>query len=91
MKTLGATRKMLTGTYVLEYAILGLATAAFATIAGGFSAWYVIARIMKLPFDTVPGPVATTLALGLVITISIGLAGTWRVLGEKPATHLREL
>ena len=91
MKTLGATRRMLTKTYVLEYAILGLATALFATIAGGFSAWYVISGIMKLPFVAVPGPVVTTLVLGLVITITIGLAGTWRVLGEKPASHLREL
>lgn len=91
MKTLGATRRMLTGTYVLEYAILGIATALFATLAGGFSAWYVISSIMKLPFHVAPAPVATTLALGLMITISIGLAGTWRVLGEKPAGHLREL
>lgn len=91
MKTLGATRRMLTGTYVLEYAMLGLATAVFATLAGGFSAWYVVASIMKLPFQPIAWPVLTTLALGLVITISIGLAGTWRVLGEKPAAHLREL
>lgn len=91
MKTLGATRRMLTGTYMLEYAILGLATALFATLAGGFSAWYVVAGIMKLPFQPIAWPVLSTLALGLVITISIGLAGTWRVLGEKPAAHLREL
>lgn len=91
LKTLGATRRMLTGTYVLEYAILGLATALFATAAGGLSAWYVIQKIMKLPFVLLPGPVAVTLALGLLITVTIGLAGTWRVLGQKASQHLREL
>lgn len=91
LKTLGATRQMLTGTYVLEYAILGLATALFATAAGGLSAWYVIQKIMKLPFALLPGPVMITLALGLLITVTIGLAGTWRVLGQKASQHLREL
>ncbi len=91
MKTLGATRAMLVGTYGLEYGLLGLATALFATLAGGASAWYVVARIMKLPFALYPGPVALTLALGLIVTVGIGLAGTWRLLGQKPAQHLREL
>lgn len=91
MKTLGATRSMLIRTYVLEYGLLGLSTALFATAAGGLSAWYVLDRIMKLPFTLSPGPVLTTLVIGLVITIGIGLAGTWAILGQKPAQHLREL
>lgn len=91
MKTLGATRSMLIRTYVLEYGMLGLSTALFATAAGGLSAWYVLERIMKLPFTLSSGPVVTTLAIGLVITIGIGLAGTWTILGQKPAQHLREL
>ena len=91
MKTLGATRMMLIRTYVLEYGLLGLSTALFATVAGGFSAWYVLEKIMKLPFTLSMGPVLATLATGLVITISIGLAGTWAILGQKPAQHLREL
>lgn len=91
MKTLGATRSMLIRTYVLEYGLLGLSTALFATMAGGFSAWYVLEKIMKLPFTLSTGPVLTTLATGLVITITIGLAGTFAILGQKPAQHLREL
>lgn len=91
LKTLGATRWMLIRTYTAEYGILGLATALFAAGAGGVSAWYVIARIMKLPFAFDAQTLFTTLTLGLVITIGIGLLGTWRILGQKAAPHLREL
>ena len=91
LKTLGATRLMLIRTFVLEYGILGLCTALFAALAGGISAWYVIARIMKLPFVFDGATLAFTLLLGLAITIAVGLAGTWRILGQKASHHLREL
>ena len=91
LKTLGATRLMLIRTFVLEYGILGLCTALFAALAGGISAWYVIARIMKLPFVFHGATLVFTLLLGLAITIAVGLAGTWRILGQKASHHLREL
>ncbi len=91
LKTLGATRLMLIRTYVLEYGILGASTALFAALSGGFSAWYVITRIMKLPFSFDTLTMLATLAIGLCITVGIGLAGTWRILGQRAAPHLREL
>lgn len=91
LKTLGATRWMLVRTYLFEYAILGLSTAAFAIISGGFSAWYVVSRIMKLPFGIDVPTVMITLLVGLCITVIIGLLGTWRILGQRAAPFLREL
>lgn len=91
LKTLGATRSMLIRTYVLEYGLLGVSTALFAALSGGFSAWYVVSRIMKLPFALDGLTLAVTLAVGLSITVGIGLAGTWRILGQRAAPHLREL
>ncbi|CLQ79372.1 Uncharacterised protein [Mycobacterium tuberculosis] len=32
-----------------------------------------------------------TLVISLVLTVGIGLAGTWRILGQKAAPVLREL
>lgn len=46
---------------------------------------------MKLPASFLPGVAVSTVALALVTTIGIGLAGTWRVLGQKAAPVLREL
>lgn len=91
LKTLGATRRTLIAAFSLEYMLIGLATAIFALAAGGTAAWYVIARIMKLPSAFLPEVAVGTLALALILTVGIGLAGTWRVLGHKAAPVLRNL
>ncbi len=91
LKTLGATRSVLIRAYVTEYLTLGAATALFAIGAGALAAWYVLARVMQLPFSFDGGIALTVLVVALVLTVGFGLAGTWRVLGQKAAPVLREL
>jgi len=91
LKTLGATRTRLIVAYGLEYAILGLATALFALVAGGLAAWYVITQIMDGSFVLMPVTAAGAALVALVLTVGFGLIGTWRILGEKPAPVLRNL
>ena len=91
LKTLGATRRTLITAFSLEYALIGLATAAFALVAGGIAAWFVITQIMTLPADFLPEVAGSTIVLALVLTIGFGLVGTWRVLGHKAAPVLRNL
>ncbi|PDS79611.1 ABC transporter permease [Rhizobium sp. L43] len=91
LKTLGATRAMLIRAFSYEYLILGLATAIFALIAGGVAAWFIVARIMRLPSAFLPDVAGLTLVTALVLTVGIGLIGTWRILGQKAAPVLREL
>jgi putative ABC transport system permease protein len=91
LKTLGATRAMLIRAFSYEYMILGLATAIFALLAGGVAAWFVVARIMKLPSVFLGDVAVITIVVALVMTVGIGLAGTWRILGQKAAPVLREL
>jgi putative ABC transport system permease protein len=91
LKTLGATRRTLISAYSWEYGLIGLATAAFALGFGALASWFVTSRIMGLPSDFAPTLAFATLAISLVVTIGIGLAGTWRVLGQKAAPVLREL
>ncbi|MEE4012972.1 ABC transporter permease [Roseibium sp. FZY0029] len=91
LKTIGATRARLIFAYALEYAILGLATAVFALLAGGVAAWYVITQIMDGSFVMMPVTAAGAALVALVLTVGFGLIGTWRVLGEKPAPVLRNL
>jgi putative ABC transport system permease protein len=71
--------------------MLGTATALFALFAGGVAAWFVIAQIMNLPWQLLPGVAAGTLLTALVLTVGFGLAGTWRILGQKAAPVLRNL
>lgn len=91
LKMLGATRTTLIRAFSLEYLILGAATAVFALFAGGVAAWFVISRIMNLPWEMLPGVAVGTLLTALVLTVGFGLAGTWRVLGQKAAPVLRNL
>ncbi|ANK87582.1 MULTISPECIES: ABC transporter permease [Rhizobium] len=91
LKTLGATRAMLIRAFSYEYLILGLATAIFALFAGGIAAWFIVARIMRLPSAFLPDVAGLTLVTALVLTVGIGLVGTWRILGQKAAPVLREL
>lgn len=91
LKTLGATRGKLIGAYALEFLLLGAATAVFGLVAGSLAAWFVLASIMDVPFAFLPGPALGAAALALAMTLIFGLAGTWRVLGQKAAPVLRNL
>ncbi|MDH7790035.1 ABC transporter permease [Ochrobactrum sp. AN78] len=91
LKTLGATRGTLIAAYIVEYMLLGLATAVFALVAGSAAGWYVVVEVMKLKAQFLPDVALMTVAVALVLTVGFGLAGTWRVLGQKPATVLRTI
>ena len=91
LKTLGATRRVLIGAFVTEYALLGAATALFALLAGGLASWFVIDGIMNFTFTFLPEVALFTVFAALVFTVGFGLVGTWRVLGQKAAPVLREL
>ena len=91
LKTLGATRRTLIRAFTTEYMLLGLATGVFAIGAGALASWFVVDTIMQLPY-AFDWPVALgTLLVALVLTVGIGLAGTWRILGQKAAPVLRNL
>nr|WP_245197643.1 ABC transporter permease [Jiella mangrovi] len=91
LKTLGATRVTLIQAFATEYMLLGLATGVFAVAAGAAASWFVIDGIMTLPWVFDWTIALTTLIVSLVLTVGFGLAGTWRILGQKAAPVLRNL
>ena len=91
LKTLGATRGQLFKAYLIEYGLLGLITAIFGLMAGAGAAYGIVTQVMKLPFAMNWQVTLFAVSTGLFVTIVLGLAGTWRVLGQKPAPYLREL
>lgn len=91
LKTLGATRGKLVQAFGLEYMLLGIVTAIFGMIAGSGAAWFVLERIMGGEFTFLPSVAFSALLTALVLTVGFGLAGTWRLLGQKAAPVLREL
>jgi putative ABC transport system permease protein len=91
LKTLGATRTRLIGAYALEYLLLGTATALFGVAAGSIAAWQVVTRVMNLSFVWLPGPAMAAAFSAVLVTVALGLIGTFAALGHKPATVLRNL
>jgi putative ABC transport system permease protein len=91
LKTLGATRARLLGAYALEYLMIGLATAVFGVVAGSIAAWLIVTRLMTLSFVWQAGSAAGVVAMALIVTVGLGLAGTLLALNQKPATVLRNL
>jgi putative ABC transport system permease protein len=91
LKTLGATRGRLLTAYALEYGALGLATAAFGLVAGSLAGWLIVSTLMQMDFTLALSGAFLAAALAVVVTISLGLLGTWRILSQKPAPYLRNL
>jgi len=91
LKTLGATRARLLGAYVLEYLLIGFATAVFGVIAGSIAAYLIVTRLMTLSFVWQAGSAAGVVVAALIVTVGLGLIGTLLALNQKPATVLRNL
>jgi putative ABC transport system permease protein len=91
LRALGATRGQLLLAYGLEYLLIGFATALFGVAAGTLAAALVIVEVMNLPFIWLPGLAATAAVAAILATVVLGLAGTFTVLGQKPAPVLRAL
>lgn len=91
LKTLGATRRQLIFVYALEYAMLGLITAAIALLAGTLAGAYVVKEVMRFSFVFAGATALIAAGLSVLLTVLFGLIGTWKALGQKPAAVLRNL
>jgi putative ABC transport system permease protein len=91
LKTLGATRRRLLAAYLIEYLLLGAATALFGVLSGSLAAWLITADLMHLDFHWLPVPALLATLGAVAITVTLGLFGTFSALGQKPAPVLRNL
>jgi len=91
LKTLGATRRRLLFAYVIEYALIGAATAVFGVLAGSLAAWLIVTELMNLEFTWLPLPALIASVVAVTVTVALGLLGTFSALGQKPAPVLRNL
>ncbi len=89
LKTLGAERKVLIRAYALEFLVLGTASALFAVVAGTAAAYGVTIAVLKFPWAFDPAAAGLALLLALPVSVGVGLLGTWRILGRRPAPLLR--
>ena len=88
-KTLGATRGRVVRAELIEFGLLGLATAALALAIGIGTAWGLCKWAFELKFVFSVTAVAETVLLALALVLGIGAIATWRVLSAKAAPYLR--
>jgi putative ABC transport system permease protein len=91
LKTFGASRRRILSAFVAEYMMLGLAAAVFGVVAGSVAALGVLEGVMEIDAVVDPWVALVAAVAALLLTIGFGLAGTWRILGQKAAPVLRNL
>lgn len=89
LKVLGASRRRVMLAYAAEYALLGLCAAGLASLIGSIAGYMTVTYLMRAEFVFMPAALLVTVAATVILTILLGLAMTWRVLGQKAAGLLR--
>jgi len=88
-KTLGATRWRIVHAELLEFGLLGLATAVLSMLIATLTAWALCKWAFEIVFVFSPLAAGETVLLALIFVLSIGAIATWRVLSVKAAPYLR--
>ncbi len=91
LKLLGATRGQVARATLAEYGFLAAIVAGLALLLGGGAGWYVVVEVFKLEWQPDWLPVIGTVFAGGVVTVLLGLAGSWRALSVRPNAVLRDL
>ncbi len=89
LKVLGVRRRDVALIHAAEFGLLGLLAGAVAAVAGTVTAWAVVTQVLEQEWTFLPGTVAATVGFCVVLTLALGLLGTWRALGEPASPHLR--
>ena len=89
LKTLGAERRLILGSFALRAALLGLAAGVVALAAGLLGAWAVMVLVMVADFRVVWGNALAIIAGGTLATLLAGLLFALRPLAVRPARVLR--
>lgn len=90
LKVLGAVRLDVLRAYILEYIALGLLTGLVALGLGTIAGYAVVVYAMDMEFAFYPAAMGVTILASVVITLFLGLIGTWSALGARPMQVLRE-
>ncbi|WDA11462.1 ABC transporter permease [Paracoccus marcusii] len=89
LKTLGASRALILGSFALRQALMGAAAGLVALLGGGLAGWAVSRFVMDVPYRFDMGSALPIVAGGIAATVVAGLAFAWRPLAARPAQVLR--
>lgn len=91
LKLLGGSSRQVLAAQAIEYAVLSTIVVAVAVAAGAGASWFVVVRLFEMAWVADWVTVAETLAIAVLCTLGIGLAGSIPALRARPAEALRAL
>ena len=89
LKTLGASRATILGSFALRSGLMGAAAGLVALAAGCLGAWAVVTFVMESAYDVAWSNALAVVGGGIAATLAAGLAFAWRPLAARPAQVLR--
>jgi putative ABC transport system permease protein len=89
LKVIGATRRRILTSHLIEYTVLALITGLIAVAIGTLSAWVALTRVMDLSLIFSWAAVAQAIGVALALVAVFGLAGSAAILKAPAAPQLR--
>lgn len=89
LKTLGAKRKLIVWTLLVEYGVLGLLAGLIGSAAAIGLTWAISEQALKINWRFIPSVNLLGVAATLVLVILVGVLSSWDVMIKKPLGILR--
>jgi putative ABC transport system permease protein len=89
LKALGATRSLIARAFAMEYVLLGAVAGLIGLTLGSVLAWALVRFVFDLPWSLHPQVLGIGLFLTMLLTLIVGFASTYRILGQRPLAVLR--
>jgi putative ABC transport system permease protein len=89
LKALGATRGLIARAFAIEYVLLGAVAGLIGLTLGSVLSWAVLRYVFDLPWSIHPQVLGIGLLLTMMLTLIVGFASTYRILGQRPLAVLR--
>lgn len=89
LRTLGASRGQILKIQVVEYGVLGFMASITAGLLSVIAAWSMAKFVFKVGFSLPVGHLLMAVAINCILTIGVGILGTWGILNQSPLALLR--
>jgi putative ABC transport system permease protein len=89
LKTLGATRGVISWSFAAEYVILGMIAGSIGLTLGCALSWALLRYLFDLSWTLQPQILGLGFLITIMLTLSVGFASTYRILGQRPLIILR--
>ncbi|HSF68658.1 MAG TPA: FtsX-like permease family protein [Nitrospiraceae bacterium] len=89
LKALGATRSLIARAFAMEYVLLGAVAGLIGLVLGSGLSWAVLRLVFDLSWSMHPQVLGVGLFLTMALTLIVGFASTYRILGQRPLAVLR--